>query len=314
MIIDAIAQTLLPRVDTDLVSFVIKINGEKISAAYQVMSMVIQEGINKIPSAQLVIRDGSASEETFEVSDKGDFVPKNKIEIHLGYHNKNELVFKGIIVTNSHRINSHCCEMNIDCRDERTRMSLTSNGKHYGEKTDDEVVDELIGDNDLPSAVRTENGDQQSIRHESLIQSNVTDWDFMISRIDVNGRICVIHNGDMSIIKPDLSTPPSLFLTHGVDILELHADMDSRGQASEVETAAWDYQEQKVTNIEGEYPSGIESKRDPQNGGDDAGSEETIKGFLDTIVSVFNKPVKMKASYMTSQELKAISDSKMLKL
>jgi phage baseplate assembly protein gpV len=118
----------------------------------------------------------------------------------------------------------------------------------------------------------------------------------------------------MSIIKPDLSTPPSLFLTHGVDILELHADMDSRGQASEVETAAWDYQEQKVTNIEGEYPSGIESKRDPQNGGDDAGSEETIKGFLDTIVSVFNKPVKMKASYMTSQELKAISDSKMLKL
>lgn len=313
MTINPISQTLLPRVDTDLVTFEIKINGEKISAAYQVMSIMIQEELNKIPSAQLVIRDGSASEETFEVSDKGDFIPKNKIEIFLGYHNNNELVFKGEIISNSNSINSHCCEMSIDCKDERISMSLTYIGKYYEEKTDDEIVDELIGSYNIPAAKRKQNEKAQRVRHESLVQSNVTDWDFMISRIDVNGGICVIHNGDMSIIKPDFSTPPSLFLTHGKDILEFHADMDSRAQASVVQTSAWDYQEQKVNDIEGEYPPGLESEKDPQIG-DDSGPKETIKDFLDNIVSVFNKPLKMKASYMKSEELKAVSDSKLLKL
>jgi len=313
MIITSTSPTLLPRVGTDLVTFEIKINGEKISAAYQVISIIVQEEINKIPSAEIVIRDGSASEETFEVSDKGDFLPKKRIEIFLGYHNKNELVFKGEIISNSHSINSHCCEINISSKDERICMSLTNNGKQYEEKTDDEIVDELIGKYNILPTERKQNGNEQSVRYESLIQSNVTDWDFMISRIDVSRGICAIHNGSMEIIKPDLSTPPSLFLTHGIDILDFNADMDSRHQASEVRTASWDYNEQKVNDIEGEYPTGVESEKDPQIG-DNSEPKETIKDFLDNIVSVFNRPLKMNSSYMKIEELKAISDSKLLKV
>ena len=318
MIAGTISAFLLPQTDTDLVSYKVAVNGVPVREAYHVVSMSVQEGVNKLPMAQLVLLDGSASEENFEISDQGDFAPGNKIEISLGYHGNNDLVFRGIIITNSHKINSHCCEMTIDCKDERTKMSITSTGKHYGEATDDDIIDELITNNAMPAAERKNNSqeaagdDKKGTVHESLVQSNVTDWDFMISRIDANASICLIHNGELHIRKPDLAAAPALYLSHGKDILELQADMDSRNQASAVETSAWDYKEQKVVTIKGEYPQGTDAEKDP-SGGESADSGETIKSFLGKISAVMDKPLRMTASYMTEEELQAIADSKLQK-
>src|SRR3569833_398287 len=75
-------------------------------------------GVNKIPTATIVVIDGEPNKETFEVSDSGDFLPGKKIEIKLGYHNNNATIFKGIIISNTLKINDNCAELNVECKDE----------------------------------------------------------------------------------------------------------------------------------------------------------------------------------------------------
>jgi len=60
-----------------LVTTTIKINGTAISKIYDVMSIVINKEINKIASANIIIQDGSASKQNFEISNEDTFIPGN---------------------------------------------------------------------------------------------------------------------------------------------------------------------------------------------------------------------------------------------
>ncbi|MBC7849561.1 MAG: type VI secretion system tip protein VgrG [Chitinophagaceae bacterium] len=299
-----IAQSFVIESDTDLVSFAIRVDGTEISAAFQIMTMTLQQEINKIPSAQIVVRDGSASEENFEISDDAVFITGKKIEIDLGYHGNNKLVFKGIIITNSHRVNSHCCEMTIDCKDERVKMSTTLSGNNYSDKSDVEVVNDLLRLNNMPEAEKPENSPE--IKHEQLVQSNASDWDFMISRLDVSGQFSVINNGELFIKRSVLAGEPKLHLKHGVNIFEFHADIDSRVQAPEVKTKTWDSAEQEVRTTDNEDPADIEQSNPDEEGGEG----KTLKSTIDQIASVINKAFTIRGAYMTKEEQQMITDAK----
>lgn len=308
---ESIQQSLSIAPYDDLVSYEIRMDNETISVVYQVVSITLQEGIHKIPSAQLVIIDGSASEENFEISDKDVFKPRKKIEILLGYHGNNETVFKGIIISNAHQVNNHCCELHIECRDEKIKMTVTRTGRTFENRTDADIVQQLLQENQSADAERTDKDDTEKsrIRHEQLVQWDVTDWDFMISRIDVNGYISLLRNGVMKVRKPDLTAPTVLSLTHGVNIMEFHADMDSRVQTTDSETYTWDYSNQKVRKTVSEDPKGIDQNKNPV----EEGSRKTIKDVIGDISSVLQKPLKMIAAYMSEEAQQAISDSKKLK-
>ncbi|MCC6288277.1 MAG: type VI secretion system tip protein VgrG [Chitinophagaceae bacterium] len=317
---EMISKVLLPVEETDLVTYALTIDGNPVSAVYEIMSMNIQEGVNKLPSASIVIRDGSTDEENFKTSDSGIFAPKKEIEILLGYHGKNETVFKGIIIANSHKINNHCCEMNIECKDKRVNMTVATSNRILENLSDDDIIDTLMQDNNLPAAERqkpeanTAGNTGKSKDNLSLVQANITDWDFIISRIDVNKSMSLLHNDNMIIKQIDLSESPVLFLTHGKDILELQIDMDTRDSSSSVETNAWDFRNQQLIKAEGEYPAGVDAERNPQP--DDAQTDstgETLRKNLTDIASVFDKKIILKASYLRQEDLQSISDSKMLK-
>jgi len=317
---EIISKVLLPVTETDLVTYEIKIDGAPVSGVYEIISINIQEAVNKLPSASLVIRDGSADEETFRAGDSGTFAPKKEIEIHLGYHSKNEIVFKGIIIANSHKVNNHCCEMNIECRDKRVKMTIANSNRIHENISDDDIIDTLMQDNSFPVAERQMAGSVAAGSagtpgdYLSLVQANVTDWDFLISRIDINKSMCLLHNDNMTIKQIDLSEPPVLFLTHGKDILELQVDMDTRSSSSGVEINAWDYSNQQVIKAEGEYPTGVEAEKNPSPDEEQSSDNgETIRQSLTDIASVFNKKIILTVPYLKQENLQAISDSKMLK-
>ncbi|MBC7849295.1 MAG: type VI secretion system tip protein VgrG [Chitinophagaceae bacterium] len=290
--------------DTDLVSFEIRIDGSKISGAFHIVSMTIAHDINKVPSAQLLIRDGSASEENFAISDEEVFITGKKIEIELGYHNKNKPIFKGVIITNSHRVNSHCCEMTIDCKDERVNMTSSLSGNNHLNKSDFEIVGDLLRLNKLPEPEKPVLGNE--IRHEQLVQSNTSDWDFMVSRLDVAGLFSFVDNGELFIKKPVLNADPVLHLKHGVNIFEFQADIDSRVQSPEVKTKTWDYQEQEVRTTDNDDPAEIDQPTDSEE-------EKSLKTTIDQIAAVLNKAFLIRGSYMTSEEQQLITNSKRIR-
>lgn len=279
------AQTIAQIVkDPQLVTFELLVDGKDISNTYQVITITVSQIIDKIPTAHILIVDGAPDTKNFEASSSNDFKPGKKIEIKLGYNSTNEKVFEGIIISNAIRINNDCSELNLEAKDETVKMTINNNNHHFNDKSDIDIAKELLKQNKISNT----DVSVTTPKHKQLVQSNITDWDYMIGRIDINGLFCVIDNGKVTIKKPDKDNP-KIKLTYGDDILELHTEMDTRIQSPEVKTMVWDFKTQKVIKEESKTSSG-----------DNAG--------------ITDKPYEIRSSVsLTQEEMKAISDSKKLK-
>src|SRR5690606_35565224 len=96
----------IPSPSSGLVTFTIKINEEAIPEDIGILSVVVTKEINKIPAATVLIQDGSASKQDFEVSNKQLFIPGNEIEILSGYQGQDATIFKGLIIKHGIKIRS----------------------------------------------------------------------------------------------------------------------------------------------------------------------------------------------------------------
>ena len=90
--------------ETDLSTFTILSDGQEISGEVGIENIFVIKSVNKIPTAQITIVDGSIPREDFEVSSGTLFVPGNELEIKAGYHSDENTIFKGIITKTQHSV------------------------------------------------------------------------------------------------------------------------------------------------------------------------------------------------------------------
>ncbi|MDQ6763561.1 MAG: type VI secretion system tip protein VgrG [Bacteroidota bacterium] len=276
---------------SNLISMELLIDGKDMSLTYQIVTITIQQEINKIPAARILIMDGEVNKGDFAASSSNDFKPGKEIEIKLGYTSENDTVFKGIIISNAIKINNDCSELNIEAKDETTKMTITKGNNHFTGISDIEIANELLKQNNITNT----DINVTTPKHKQLVQSNITDWDYMISRIDVNSLFCVIDNTQVIIKKPDKEGDAKLKLTYGYDIIELHTEMDSRIQNAKVTTSVWDFKKQEVSNEDSETTT----------------IKDESEASVDDLAGVANKPYQIKSSVsLTQEEIKAIADSK----
>lgn len=246
----SLSQTLPGTQNVDLVTFTIKANGEVISAQYQVLSISISKEINRVPMATIAIYDGDPAAQNFLISNEQTFVPGAEIEINAGYHSEETLLFKGIVLRHSLKIrNDRSPLLVLDCRDKAVKMTVARKNKYFYDKKDSEVAQEIIGAYQLESEI-----EDTSVQHKAIVQYDCTDWDFIISRMEANGKLCLIDDGKLTIKKPDFSADTKLDTVFGSTILELDADLDARNQYQSVKAKTWDYANQEVTSSDAAEP------------------------------------------------------------
>ena len=234
----------------DIVTFNIKVEGTEIPKEISVTQITVMRELNRIPSAKLRIADGDPSIETFELSDGELFLPGKKIEISIGYRNDNKLLFKGIIITHSGRFINKKPELVIECRDEAVKMTIGKKFRHYNDVKDSDIAEELIG---LYSGL-SKDVEATSITHKDIVQYNLSDWDFMLSRMDSIGNVCLVQDGKITIKKPDLSGTTVLDVLFGATIVEHQVEIDARLQYK-VKAHSWDYSGQEVKEGEAAEPA-----------------------------------------------------------
>lgn len=230
------------------VTFQVKVNGSPLSNNVEVHSITIEKAVNRIASATLEILDGNSSEEGFKVSSSNDFVPGTPISIEAGYDSDNQLVFKGIVTRQILRAEEGNSTLDVLCKDEAVKMIIGRNSAVYTKVTDSDVISKLIGNHSLSSDVTS-----TSAKYPEMAQYYTSDWDFMMSRAEINGMVVTTLNGKVSVFKPDKDTSPVLEILHGDNLYMARMDMDAVTQLSSVKADAWDYKTQKV--IKGEANS-----------------------------------------------------------
>ena len=233
----------------DLVTHKILIEGEELSKTYQVKSLVVHNEVNRIPMAQIVLSDGEASERDFKLSNEDLLIPGKKIEITAGYHNDEETIYKGIIIKHSIKIKSSTSLLIIECKDEAVKLTIGRKSKYFYDVKDSEAFEEIIDTYELDKDVEATN-----FSHKELVQYNTSDWDFIVSRAQANGKLCFVENGKITISKPNVKASPVETVTFGATLLDFDAEIDARNQFAKVSSYSWDYANQELVEIEAKDP------------------------------------------------------------
>ena len=117
--------------ETDLVSYSIMVDGQELSSTAVVHTVEVRKEVNKIPTATLVVLDGDPASLSFPLSEGNTFKPGNKVKISAGYHQKEEAIFEGVIVSHGMRINEEgFSELSVRCVDAAASMTVQKKNKY----------------------------------------------------------------------------------------------------------------------------------------------------------------------------------------
>ena len=291
----SLSQTLPGTQNTDLVTFTIKVNGTVLGASYQVASINFSKEINRIPVAKLLIYDGDASAQDFAISNEPTLVPGAEIEIAAGYHAEETTLFNGIILKHSLKIRGNGSPLLIlDCRDKAVKMTVARKNKYFYDTKDSDAATQIIGNYGLDTDI-----EDTSTTLKSIVQYDCTDWDFVVSRMEANGKLCMVDNGKITAKKPDFSTETVLDALFGATILEFDADLDARNQYQSLTAKTWDYTTQEITTASAAEP-GFEEN------GNISGSD------LGAVLGVSEYDL-YSGEDLTSDELQSLADGRLQK-
>lgn len=244
--------TLPSESTTDVATFKLLANGKDITYEYTVLSLVVNRSVNRVPTARLVLRDGSAAEETFAASEGSDLIPGVKLDIAVGYDGNDQSIFKGLIIKQSLKVGaSGDSTLVLECKEAATKLTIGRHSRYFTDSTDSEAIETILGDyGDLSPEVTS-----TSVNHPEIVQYYATDWDFILSRAEMNGQIILVEDGKFKVQPPSTSGSPLATFTYGVNLLELEAEMDARSQYKAVKAKAWSYTDQALVEVDGAEPT-----------------------------------------------------------
>lgn len=231
----------------DLPTFKILVDGSEIRNFYEVLSITVDKEVNAINSAKIVLLDGDTAKETFPASESADFIPGKSLEIQMGYHATDVPVFKGIILSQSIKVRSGThklvSQLTLKCVDKAAKLTIARKSAYYANQKDSDIISKIISGAGLSQQVEA-----TTYQHPKVVQYDTTDWDFLMSRAEVNGMVVICNDGKVQVEAPVFSGDPLLAVTYGLDVIDFQAEMDAQAQLSDVTCSAWDAATQNVVS------------------------------------------------------------------
>lgn len=230
--------------------FTVKVDGQAVERVHQLLSVSITKVADKISSARLVYQDGSPSASSFSLSNSNLFIPGKEIEILAGSLNSPTSLFKGIVVQQSIKVRDNAAaQLIVECRHKAVKLTIGRKNAYYFDKTDSDIISTLLSNASI-------SGDAESTTttHKQQVQYYATDWDFLLTRAQANGKMVFTNDDTVKVKAPSFSGTAVCTLQYGATILEMDAEIDSRLQYSAVTSFTWDAAQQALIEKNGADP------------------------------------------------------------
>jgi Rhs element Vgr protein len=220
-------------------SLKISCEGRPLPDHMQVLDLELVLAINRVPQATLTLLDGSLPERRFAISDQKLLAPGSRVSIALGYVSKGPLpkrVFDGIVTRHAVTATGEGCRLRLQLSDRAIQLTRGRRSAIYSQTKDGEVMRKLI----QAAGLRVGRIAPTPITHPELVQFNVSDWDFLVSRADVLGLAIRVSQGRVSALPLALGAPARV-LNHGLDdTRELELELDGAQQWASLSVSGWD--------------------------------------------------------------------------
>ncbi len=242
--------TLPLKENADVVSLAVLVDGSELPKTMAIQGVEVVNQANRIPYARLRVVDGDPADGDFPESSGSLFIPGNEIDIQGGYHGKTQSVFTGAVLRQRVVMRNNSSWLEVECRAAPFKMALSRRNRYFEDKTDSAIAEALLNEYGLTPKITA-----TSVTHPQLLQYQATDWDFMVSRLEANGQICIVDGQEVSSTKPSLSGSPAAELIYGANMLELDAEFDARSQSGGIRAMAWDAANQQLQEATAADPS-----------------------------------------------------------
>lgn len=222
--------------------------GTQIDPGYQLISIDVRREVNRIPHASVVLLDGDAAKRKFAISDTQYFEPGKEIEIRLRYERETEdaTVFKGPVIRHGVEASEQGSLLRVEMKDAAVKLTQTRKSMVFRDQSDDAVIRKLIEDAQLKAGTI----DSTEPKHAEIVQYYCSDWDFIVSRADVQGLVAVADDGEISVRKVETSAGAKAKhrFDYGVsEIYDFELELDAGSQYAKVQSSSWDIKEQKAS-------------------------------------------------------------------
>lgn len=216
----------------------IKSEGLVMPAEVELLSIEVRKQLDRVPEAKLVLVDGSVAAGKFGLSNSDFFAPGKRVQILLRYGDgKDQQLFAGLVVRHSVEARDDASELRVELKDAAHAMTRARRSAVYHDQRDDEVISALIGN----AGLRRGKVDRSAVTHRQLVQHNASDWDFLLSRADVNGLVVIVDDGEVSARTMGAAGTVKASFTYGLsEIAELSLELDGSSQWGAVTSTAWD--------------------------------------------------------------------------
>lgn len=231
--------------------FTIKVAGEAVAREHQLLAVSVRSAVNSISAARLVYQDGAASSSDFPLSTTSLFVPGAEVEVLAGSSGDPTSIFKGVVVQQSLKVREQSPpQLVIECRHKASKLTVGRRNACYFDQKDSDVISERLSAAGISADVEA-----TAVSHEQLVQYRATDWDFLLTRAEANGKLVLTEGDNVKVLAPALSGQPVCTLQFGATVLEFDGEIDSRLQYAAVKSQSWDPAQQALLECEAEAPA-----------------------------------------------------------
>lgn len=243
-------ETLIPTPATaDVCTMAILVDGQALPGTVQVLSLVVNRELNRIPSATIEIDDGEAAKATFPISNADYFLPGKRIEIQLGYRADNARVFKGLVVKQRIKVRKRGSILIVECFADAVKATSANKSRYFIDKKDSEIMEEILDAHSLPKDVQATTPSLKEV-----VQYSATDWDFLVCRAEANGQVVIVGDDKVRIAKPAAGGSPVLQIVYGSTVVEFDAEIDARRQSKGMRATTWKAADQAVIDAQAAEP------------------------------------------------------------
>ena len=210
------------------------------------LSIDVRREVNRIPSAHLTLLDGDSAKRDFPISNAATFEPGKEIEIKLRYEgdpDSDTTVFKGRVIRHGVEANAEGSLLTVELKDAAIKLTQARKSSVFRDQSDDQVIGKIIDDAGLKKK-----GELSSTQptYPEIVQYYCTDWDFILSRADINGWLVIVNDGEISLAEIDLGGSVKHRFEFGVsEIYNFEIEADAGSQFPDVQSIGWDLKNQK---------------------------------------------------------------------
>ena len=214
--------------------------------SYELVSIDVRREVNRIPRAQSDFPGrGRRHSPVCRSAIPRLFEPGKEIEIKLRYEGEPEsdtTVFKGRVIRHGVEANAESSLLTVELKDAAIKLTQPRKSSVFRDQSDDEVIGKIINDAGLKKGELS----STQLNHPEIVQYYCTDWDFILSRADINGLLVVVNDGKISLQKIELNGTPKHRFEYGIsDIYNFEIEADAGSQFPDLQSIGWDLKNQK---------------------------------------------------------------------